>query len=138
MALNIYKKGQGYWTRLVSGLGWGTLIAALGLWFFQQFAAIDPAYAIYAQVGSVLAIMLGLGLLLTYHVLFKPKSCEFLIATEGEMKKVNWPSQSEVIGSTWIVVMCIVAFALVLFISDLIWSTLYWIMGVLEVNPFWS
>ena len=55
------------------------------------------------MIGIILAVVAGLSLL-AYSFINKPTSVDFLIATDSEMKKVNWTSRQELIGSTKIVV----------------------------------
>jgi preprotein translocase SecE subunit len=61
-----------------------------------------------------------------------PKTVDFLIATEGEMKKVNWSSRREVFGSTWVVIGVSVLIATVLFGADFVFSTFFSEIGVLQ------
>ncbi len=41
MQSSIYKKGQGYWTRLMSTVGFGLLVLLGAVWLFQIFAGSD-------------------------------------------------------------------------------------------------
>jgi len=58
-------------------------------------------------------------------VVAKPKQWwlstrEFFRDTTGEMKKVTWPSRSEVVGTTVVVLVATVVFALFLWGCDLV------------------
>jgi preprotein translocase SecE subunit len=55
-----------------------------------------------------------------------------MIATEGEMKKVNWSSRREVLGSTWIVIALTIFIAILCFSYDRIFQIFFQWMGVLE------
>ena len=57
---------------------------------------------------------------------------DFLIATEGEMKKVSWSSRSEIIGSTKVVIMFTVLLALFLFSVDFFFQQVFSGIGVLK------
>jgi preprotein translocase SecE subunit len=47
--------------------------------------------------------------LVAFHLyLNRPKVGEFLIETQGEMRRVSWPTRREWVGST-VVVLCLVA-----------------------------
>ena len=46
----------------------------------------------------------------------KPSNVDFLIATDSEMKKVNWTSRKELIGSTKVVIIFMFLIALFLFV----------------------
>ncbi len=55
---------------------------------------------LYVQ-GTVAGLALLLGAVVVFYLIgSRPSSCEFLIATDGEMKKVNWSTRREVFGST--------------------------------------
>jgi preprotein translocase SecE subunit len=45
---------------------------------------------------------------------------EFLNETQGEMKKVTWPTRTEVIGTTAVVLVATLVFALYLWAADLV------------------
>ena len=72
------------------------------------------------------------GLLLWWVVGVHRKSCDFMIATEGEMKKVSWSSKRELIGSTKVVILFTAALATVLFMVDLIFMVFFNWIGVLR------
>mgnify|MGYP006303835543 FL=1 len=137
MAGKLYKQGQGYWTRLVSAVGGAALLAAGAHWLWTKLSVLDRSYGLYVQAAVAVAILAGGGLLLYWLVGTNQRTCDFLIATEGEMKKVNWPARREVFGSTWVVICSVILFSLILFVSDLLFSLLFSAMGVLEVG-LWS
>lgn len=58
---------------------------------------------------------------------------DFLIATEGEMKKVSWSTKREIIGSTKVVIVFTVLMALFLFVVDVIFKAFFSYIGVLKV-----
>lgn len=62
----------------------------------------------------------------------KRRSVEFLIATDGEMKKVNWSTRREVYGSTVVVVVATFLIAAVLFVIDLGFAEFFESIGVLQ------
>jgi preprotein translocase subunit SecE len=55
-----------------------------------------------------------------------------MIATESEMRKVNWPSRRELVGSTWIVICGTLLMALVLLAIDVGFVSFFQWIGVLE------
>jgi preprotein translocase SecE subunit len=61
------------------------------------------------------------------------KSSDFMIATEGEMKKVSWSRKREVIGSTKVVIMFTLLLALLLFFVDLVFQYIFSEVGVLKI-----
>ena len=197
--LSMYKPGQGYWTRMMSAIFFGVLVAGGALWLSSQIGAMNIAPASWRytvsstegftngaevelrrsgiEVGSgfvqggdgdvveLNSVMLGpdtiasgvqsivvegtapaevsslqispqfektylqggvaagtllIGAIVIFWLCYgNKKSSEFLIATEGEMKKVNWSSRREVLGSTWVVIGISVIIAAILFVADI-------------------
>ena len=132
MSWKIYKPGQGYWTRVMSAIGAGVLILAGGLWTGQQMDALRGDWVIYVKTGLMIAIFLVFGLMAFRFFGTAPRTADFLIATEGEMKKVNWPPRREVIGSTQVVLLIVTLLMLLLLVSDLVLIKLLVLSGVLE------
>ena len=66
----------------------------------------------------------------------KASSVDFLIATDSEMKKVNWTSRKELIGSTKVVVIFMFLIAFLLFGIDIFFSYFFYFVGVLKSKPF--
>ena len=85
------------------------------------------------MVAGVLVILALFGPMVWKWVGTRPRTCDFLIATEGEMKKVNWPQRNEVIGSTWVVICCVFLLVVLLFASDLLFSNFFRWIKVLDV-----
>jgi len=59
---------------------------------------------------------------------------DFMIATEGEMKKVNWSSRREVMGSTWVVIGLMVFIAAFCFGVDRVFQLIFAAMDVLKAT----
>jgi preprotein translocase subunit SecE len=135
MALRIYKSGQGYWTRMMTAVGGGILVIAGAWWIHQQIVSIGNTSQTveYASWGVALLPVLIFGFLIYKWVGIKPATCDFMIATEGEMKKVNWPSRKEVVGSTWIVICCVFLMAALLFAADFMFSSFFRWIKVLDL-----
>ncbi|MEX2217413.1 MAG: preprotein translocase subunit SecE [Phycisphaerales bacterium] len=95
----------------------------------QGTPLIDP---LYIQAGGV-GLLLLLGAMVTYWVVgVRASTVEFLIATDGEMKKVNWSTRRDVIGSTWVVILWSAMIAAGLFVVDLVFSKFFLLIGVLQ------
>ncbi len=62
---------------------------------------IEPRLLIGLVVGAVLILGAGIAYYLTG---VRPGMVDFLISTDMEMKKVNWSSRKEILGSTWVVI----------------------------------
>ena len=134
MAVGIFKPGQGYWTRLMSAMGWGTVVVlgAAWLWDLLRTAKVGNIETVYVQAVAALAFVVVFGLLLYYYLGVNTKVVDFMVATEGEMKKVNWSTRREVLGSTWIV-LALTAFTTVFVgLLDFIFARIFLWMGVLE------
>jgi preprotein translocase SecE subunit len=65
----------------------------------------------------------------------KPQNADFLIATDREMKKVNWTSRKELTGSTRIVIIFMFSIAFFLFTVDEIWGWLMYLAKVMTIKP---
>ncbi len=136
MALMIRKPGEGYWTRLLSAIGAGMLILSGAAWVWTELAVIgDERTAAWAQSIAAVVVIVGLGGL-AYWLMNKANVVEFFIATEAEMRKVNWPSRQEIIGSTWVVIFGTFFLVALLYIIDLVLIFLFSEIGILQVNLF--
>ena len=88
---NVYKPGQGYYTRMGSVVG-VALVSLLGvIWLWEILKSLTlGANPIYVAAGGSILVGAIIALITYYLVFVKSRSVDFLIATEGEMKKVNW------------------------------------------------
>jgi preprotein translocase subunit SecE len=133
MFFGIYKRGQGRYTRLWSALG-VALIVALGCYRFYDWLqaaefGLNPRTGLWVatMVPVVLFVLLGL---LIFRLANKPSLADFMIAAEGEMKKVSWSSRKEIAVSTFIVIVVVFVMAVLLGITDLSFQLLFgWILG---------
>jgi preprotein translocase SecE subunit len=132
--LSVYKPGQGYYTRMgtVVGVALISLLGILWAWGYMEQWKIGEINSIYIAAGG--SILLG-GLItaVTYFLVFvKPPSVDFLIATEGEMKKVNWSTRREVVGSATAVIVTAVILALFCWGLELFFVWFFQLIKVLE------
>jgi len=131
-AFTVYKSGQGYWTRMLTAMGVGVLVLAGDLWLYKELSVIrDDQYREYIQAGVVVGVIVFFGALL-WWLLNKPRIVDFMIATESEMRKVNWPTLREIRGSTWVVIGGTFLMASLLFVVDIAFALLFRTIGVLE------
>jgi preprotein translocase SecE subunit len=86
---------------------------------------------VYLQAGVAGLIVLLGGWLIYWMVGHKPEPVEFLIATDAEMKKVNWGTRKVILDSTWVVIGATFIIAGVLFAADTAFSLLFRKIGVL-------
>lgn len=137
MGLTVYKSGQGYWTRVMTAVAIGTLSLGFAVWFnakiLEVYILSNTQSALYWKAGIVAGTALLVGSLLWY-LLNKPKIADFMIATENEMKKVNWPTKQAVIALTWVVIAGTLMIAAILFIADFSFTNLFQSIGILETS----
>lgn len=135
MAFGIAKPGQGYWTRVFSAIGAGTLGLATASWLWRQLSRVDtPFEQVYLQGGAALAVTLLTAWLVYWLVGTSRRSVDFLIATDGEMRKVHWPDAREVRGSTWVVIGVSLIIAAILFVADILFAQFFTLIRVLEAS----
>jgi preprotein translocase subunit SecE len=127
MFLVIYKRGQGKYTRLSSAFG-AAIIAALGcLQLYKKLEATDLGLWVVTMVPTVLFV--GLAILI-FWVINKASAADFLIAAEGEMKKVSWSSKKEIMVSTIVVIAVVVIMSCLLGSTDLAFARFFmWLLG---------
>ncbi|MHC4913749.1 MAG: preprotein translocase subunit SecE [Planctomycetota bacterium] len=116
MAFDIYKRGQGKYTRLCTAFG-VAIIVGLGCWrLYEKLEATDLGLWTVTMVPAGLFVALGL---LIFWLVNKPSVADFMIAAEGEMKKVSWSSRREIAVSTFIVIVVVIVMAVILYVTDL-------------------
>jgi preprotein translocase subunit SecE len=130
-----YKPEQGTWTRRGTFIGLGLLIAWGAKFLYDQLAIYegDEAWRLLITTGIPILFAVVVGAVAWRISFASRKSSDFMIATEGEMKKVSWSTKSEVIGSTKVVITFTVLLALLLFVVDMIFQYLFRTIGVLKV-----
>ncbi len=122
MSMQMYKPGQGKYTRLISGVSVAVIVAA-GCWrLYQMLDATDWSPWIIYLVPLIVVAAACAGL---YWVLNRPSVADFLIASEGELKKVNWSSRKEVAVSTFVVILVVVVMAVLLGATDMVFQLIF-------------
>lgn len=92
-----------------------------------------PAFQIvYVQAGVATVILLIGGLLVYFYVGRKPSSAEFLISTDGEMRKVNWSTKKIILDSTYVVIAASILIAGFIFLWDVLISNFFKIIHVVR------
>ena len=131
---DIYKPGQGFYTRVWSGVAYGTLALWLAFFLYEKLSVIGSGGSTtkYIQVGVAVGTVMTLGLLGYWMLALNRRIGDFLIATEGEMKKVNWTSRKEIIGSTKVVVFVVVVTGVLLFVVDVFFMLFFNAIGILK------
>ncbi len=89
---------------------------------FSRKTALWVATMVPAGLFVVLALLL-------FWLVNKVSVADFMIAAEGEMKKVSWSSKQEIVASTTIVIIVVVLMAGLLGITDIIFNTFFmWLL----------
>ena len=133
MSVGIYKKGQGYWTRMMSAIA-AALVVGMGLvWLWDTLATVKVSQPIYVQATAVVTVLAVFGWIGFYLIGRKPKVVDFMIATEGEMKKVNWSTRREIFGSTKVVIALTALIALFCFVVDRLFAGFFAWIDVLKL-----
>jgi preprotein translocase subunit SecE len=112
---SIYKPGQGKYTRICTAIS-SALIVGLGcLRIYRLLEAADLSPWVESMIPAASFVVLGT---LIFWLINKPSVADFLIAGEGEIKKVNWSSRKEIAVSTFIVIVVVVVMAVLLGTTD--------------------
>jgi preprotein translocase subunit SecE len=144
MTFQIYKKGVGVYARsAVAGLfGLAAIFAAYSLYGalidLPEFyaGARVPLVGIRLTWGGVgacsLFVLCGV-FICVFTTGFEvglrgldnksKNAVEFFIETQAELQKVSWPARKELIGSTIVVVVCLVVMGIYIFFVDWVVST---------------
>ncbi|MFZ2147545.1 MAG: preprotein translocase subunit SecE [Sedimentisphaerales bacterium] len=133
MIFNIYKRGQGKNTRLYSAFS-AAIIAGIGCWqLYSKLEAVE--WGLGRKAALWIATMVPAGLfvvlaLLIFWLINKPSVADFMIAAEGEMKKVSWSSKQEIAVSTFVVIVVVIIMAILLGTTDIGFRTFFmWLLG---------
>ena len=122
MSMQIYKPGQGKYTRLISGIS-VAVVVGIGCWrLYDRLAATDLNAWIVFMLPLIVFVAVAVAL---YWMLNKPAVADFMIASEGELKKVNWSSRKEVAVSTFVVIIVVVVMASLLGATDMVFQLVF-------------
>ncbi len=117
MNLKIYKRGQGKHTRLGTGLVCFVIAAYVALILHQRLGALtDNVWVETLIPAAVAAAFAGL----IWWLSNVPAVANFLIAAEGEIKKVSWSSRKEILNSTIVVIVVVVAMSVGIGVWDVV------------------
>lgn len=122
MSMKMYKPGQAKYTRLITGIS-VAVVAGIGCYrLYDQLAATDLSPWIVFVLPLIVWCAFAVGI---YWLLNKESVADFMIAAEGELKKVNWSSRKEVAVSTFVVILVVVVMAALLGATDLGFQMLF-------------
>jgi preprotein translocase subunit SecE len=112
----IYKKGQGYWTRMGTAIAATVLCGLTASFIYEQLnAGVRGLWPLGIGITVMAALML-----ICWWAMNAPGNADFLIATDSEMKKVNWTKPVDLMGSTKVVILFMVLIAIFLFVCDIV------------------
>jgi preprotein translocase subunit SecE len=131
LKVEIYKRSQGKIVRQLTCLTiW--VAFALGAWRMHVYMDAVMTNVPTALIYLMPSIVLLLGLWVGYRVVNLPSFADFLIAVEAEMNKVSWPSRTELVRSSIVVIVLMFGLTIVLFTYDTVW---FWLLrDVLRVT----
>lgn len=133
--LGVYKRNQG---RIVRQVTFAVIFLVLVLAAWSLFATFNGAGSSswVRQLSGIEYVVPGLLLLVgtwsAYRLVNYPQFADFLIAVEAEMNKVSWPSRTELIRSSLVVIFMMFFLAIVLFGFDLVWLRMFQFLGVVR------
>jgi len=126
LGTGLYKRTQGRITRQAT-FGAVVVLVVAGCWSLWYF--LDETSETVKT--SILAVLMLAGLFLAFRLVNMPRFADFLINVETEMTKVSWPTKTELIRTSGVVMVVIFGLTLVLFAYDFVLQFLFRAIGVL-------
>ncbi len=148
----IYRKGQGVYSRVVVGIVLGILALFASISLYNVLVelpnvaqnarvpligiglswGIISAFVLFVFLGLVIGIFVG-GLETGIRPIDASgkKAVEFLIDTQAELQKVSWPTRYELVGSTAVVIISVVLIGVFILGVDWFVSAIMEYIGVL-------
>jgi len=129
---DIYRPQQGRSVRMGTAGVAGLLLVWGAAFFYNHLPTPDFSAALRYGLPTLILVAGGLA---AYHFLARDaRVIDFMIATEGEMKKVHWSSRKEVIGSTKVVIFVLVFLSVAMFVIDFLLLVFFSEIGVLRIG----
>jgi len=126
-SIGVYKRSQGRIARQVTFAAIVVMVA-LGAWSLKGF--LTQSVSNLTTVYSASTAVLVLGMWFGFRLVNMPKFADFLIAVEAEMNKVSWPTRTELVRSSIVVIFTIFGLMFVLYFFDIVWRLLLSAVGV--------
>jgi preprotein translocase subunit SecE len=121
----LYKRNQGRMVRQLTCLAvW--VAVGVGVWRFHQLYLGGTNYVGYIAAS----LMLAAGGWFGYRLVNWPRFADFLISVEQEVNKVSWPTRTELVRASIVVIFCIFFLTIILFTFDAIWQGLFSWLGI--------
>jgi len=127
MAFEIYKRGQGKYTRLCTAFGLGIIIGIGCLQLYKTLQATELGLWIVTMIPAGLFVLLAISIFMLVN---KATIADFMVSAEGEMKKVSWSSRKEIAVSTFIVIVVVILMATLIGVTDVAFRLFFtWILS---------
>ena len=129
----LYKPSQGRVVRQVTAVAIGVvvLLAAYELGWAGWVARLGRDRLDFPQLPYLVFLVLGmLGLWIAFRLVNVPKFADFMIAVEAEMKKVSWPTRTELWRASFVVIFVIFFMAALLYLFDFVWTWFFQLIGI--------
>ncbi len=132
MFLQKYKWGQAKNTRLWVAVGIEVIVAVGCYRLYLRLSDMSGSYALVQWVRAVVPLAVFAAATLLVYIFFnKPSFSDFIIASEGELKKVSFASRREIIISTAVVIITVISLACMLGFMDFVFNLFF--MNVLGI-----
>ena len=118
-----YKRSQGKVARQLTVVALAAVVG-VGAWLLSEMA--DDVIGRYV----IPLVVLTAGLWASWRIVNIPRFADFLISVEAEMNKVSWPTRSELLRASVVVIFVIFFLAGLLFVYDYILDRVLGIFGV--------
>jgi len=130
-----YKPEQGNRVRVGTFVGLLALAISGAAFLYNRLEVFsgDEVWQILVTVGIPILFLVVFSAVAAWVTFFNRRSGDFMIATDGEMKKVSWSSRREVIGSTKVVIILTLLMAALLFFVDVVLQFAFRWIGMLKV-----
>ncbi|MEN6306292.1 MAG: preprotein translocase subunit SecE [Anaerohalosphaeraceae bacterium] len=124
--LNIYKRGQAKNTRLWTAILVFVIVAYGCFVLHQKLSTMNNIwvetlvpFGLCAIIGGAIAWLMN-----------KPSVADFLISSEGEIKKVSWSTRKEIVSSTSVVIFVMLSISIFLYLVDMGFVLLFTRIGL--------
>jgi len=121
----LYKRNQGRITRQITFAAFAITVL-LGTWRMHATGNQGDMLMRFGVPAAVLCV----GLWIVYRAVNLASFADFLISVEAEMSKVSWPTKTELVRGSIVVLITILFLATFLFIFDFIWTLVFKFLGI--------
>ncbi len=119
---DLYKRSQGKIARQVTFAALA-IIVLLAAWCLHDYYVGKVGSTNFSKYVVPIAVLVG-GLWASFRAVQLPSFADFLISVEAEMNKVSWPTWTELLRSSMVVILMIFILAGILFFYDFAWKFL--------------